>query len=107
VLQVFQRVLPSDNVGFFIDKVRSVITQEYRGDITLIPPRRLNHLFSLLTSHSIEEEAEFIEIGARLTWPNLEMIKNTTSVSRTFRQCLERVRARNGGGTARSRGRRG
>lgn len=105
-LEVCQRLVPSDNVGFFIDKVRAVIKQEYRGDITLIPPRRLTHLFSLLTSHSMEEEAEFIEIGARLTWPNLEMIKNTTSVSRTFRQCLERLRARNDGSKARRRGRR-
>lgn len=93
-LQVMQKGIPSDNVKFAIDKIRSVLTQDYRGDITLVPPRRLAHVLNLLRNQSQEEEYEFVLIGARMTWPRLEMIKNTTAVSRTFRSCLERLHAR-------------
>jgi len=97
-LQLAQKGIPSDNLKFAIDKIRSVLTQDYRGDITLVPPRRLAHVLNLVRNQSQEEEFEFVLIGARMTWPHLEMIKNTTAVSRTFRACLSRLhaRARNG-----------
>ncbi len=93
-LQLVQKGIPSDNVKFAIDKIRSVMTQDYRGDITLIPPRRIAHIYGLLRSQSHEEEAAFVRIAERVTWPYLEMIKNTTAVSRTFRACLARLYAR-------------
>ena len=67
--------------------------QDYRGDITLVPPRRLAHLFRMLRNHSPAEEREFVDIGMRITWPWLEMIKNTTAISRTFRSCILRLQA--------------
>jgi len=93
-MQVLQKGIPSDNLGFAIDKMRSVMMQDYRGDITLIPPRRLSHMLNLVRNHSRAEEMEFVNIGMRLTWPYLEMIKNTTAISRTFRACLDRLQAR-------------
>jgi hypothetical protein len=49
-------------------------------------------MFSLFKDFSAEEEADFVDVGMRMTWPSLEMIKNTTAVSRTFRSCLDRLR---------------
>jgi TAG lipase / steryl ester hydrolase / phospholipase A2 / LPA acyltransferase len=85
--------VPSANLNFAIDKLQAVMMQEYRGDITLIPPRRLIHLLNLVRNHSPAEEREFVSIGMRLTWPYLEMIKNTTAISRTFRVCIDRLHA--------------
>ncbi|MFM7785181.1 MAG: hypothetical protein ACKPE6_11155 [Gammaproteobacteria bacterium] len=76
--------------------------QDYRGDITLVPPRRLGHLLNMLRNHSPQEERDFVSIGMRITWPHLEMIKNTTAISRTFRQCIADLRAAPPAGTARS-----
>ena len=45
---------------------------------------------------------DFVRIGMRLTWPDLEMIKNTTAISRTFRSCVERLRKRPTTGRART-----
>ncbi len=91
-IEMLQKGIPSDNINFAIDKLQAVMMQEYRGDITLIPPRSLAHLFSLARNFSPGEEANFVETGMRMTWPCLEMIKNTTAISRTFRSCLERLR---------------
>jgi TAG lipase/steryl ester hydrolase/phospholipase A2/LPA acyltransferase len=103
-LEMVQRVLPSENLNYAIDKVRAVMAQEYRGDITLVPPRRLIHVYNLLRNHSREEEREFVRIGMRLTWPDLEMIKNTTAISRTFRSCVARLRTRSRDDRQRPRG---
>jgi predicted acylesterase/phospholipase RssA len=92
-LEVLQKGIPSDNLNFAIDKLQAVMMQEYRGDITLVPPRRLIHVLNLVRNHSPEEEREFLVIGQRLTWPYLEMIKNTTAISRTFRHCIARLQA--------------
>jgi predicted acylesterase/phospholipase RssA len=91
-IEMLQQAIPSENINLAIDKLQAVMMQEYRGDITLIPPRRLAHMSSLFRDFSPEEEASFVEAGMRLTWPSLEMIKNTTAISRTFRSCLERLR---------------
>ncbi len=93
-MQLVQKGIPFDNVNFAIDKLRSVLIQDYRGDITLVPPRSPAHVFKLFSDQSHAEETEFVAIGARITWPYLEMIKNTTAVSRTFRACLDRLHAR-------------
>ncbi len=93
-MQLVQKGIPFDNVNFAIDKLRSVLIQDYRGDITLVPPRSPAHVFKLFSDQSHAEETAFVAIGARITWPYLEMIKNTTAVSRTFRACLDRLHAR-------------
>ncbi len=93
-LQLLQKGIPSDDLKFALDKLRSVITQDYRGDIMLVPPRRIAHVYGLLRSQSHAEEAAFVKIAERVTWPYLEMIRNTTAVSRTFRACLARLHAR-------------
>jgi predicted acylesterase/phospholipase RssA len=108
-LEVLQKGIPSDNLNFAIDKLQAVMMQEYRGDITLVPPRRLIHILNLVRNHSPDEEREFLVIGQRLTWPYLEMIKNTTAISRTFRDCIAllqapAVRARRKPGRARRNG---
>ena len=106
-LEVLQRGLSSENAGLAIEKLQSVMMQDYRGDITLVPPRRLGHLLNMLRNHSPEEERDFVSIGMRITWPHLEMIKNTTAISRTFRQCIADLRAAPPAGTARGTGGRG
>jgi hypothetical protein len=110
-LEALQRGLPSTNASLAIQKFQSVMMQDYRGDITLVPPRRLAHLFRMLRNHSPAEEREFVDIGMRITWPWLEMIKNTTAISRTFRSCILRLQpgarpARRSNAGSKRRGRR-
>ncbi len=93
-LEALQRGIPSANASLAIQKFQSVMMQDYRGDITLVPPRRLAHLYRMLRNHSPAEEREFVDIGMRITWPWLEMIKNTTAISRCFRSCILRLQTR-------------
>jgi hypothetical protein len=65
----------------------------------------------MLRNHSPAEEREFVDIGMRITWPWLEMIKNTTAISRTFRSCILRLQpgarpARRSNAGSKRRGRR-
>jgi predicted acylesterase/phospholipase RssA len=103
-LEALQRGLPSTNASLAIQKFQSVMMQDYRGDITLVPPRRLAHLFRMLRNHSPAEEREFVDIGMRITW-------NTTAISRTFRSCILRLQpgarpARRSNAGSKRRGRR-
>ena len=65
--------------------------QKYIGDINLIPPRNASNLFRVLKNPTIEDVQRFIETGERATWPRLDMIRNTTKISRTFTECLAKL----------------
>lgn len=71
---------------------KSVIDQEYGGDITIMNPPRLWSMRKVLSRLSVAEMAELILIGERATWPRLEMIRNQTLISKT----LTRIRAQLG-----------
>src|SRR5690606_42029984 len=44
-----------------------------------------------LRNPTVEDVREFIRTGERTTWPKVDMIRNTTCISRTFRDCLARL----------------
>lgn len=91
VLNLAQRQVRSNDVGLMLDKAESVLKQKYIGDINLIPERRARNILKVLRNPSVDDVREFIRSGERATWPRLEMIGNTTCISRTFRACLQRL----------------
>lgn len=66
----------------------SVINQDYLGDINIVLPRTLNNPFKLLDYRSEREAQALIDIGARSTWPRIEMIRVQTKISRTLDRLL-------------------
>ena len=90
-LNLAQRRVRSNDVGLILDKAESVLKQKYIGDINLIPQRRALNILKVLRNPTVSDVREFIRSGERATWPRLEMIRNTTSISRTFRSCSERL----------------
>jgi predicted acylesterase/phospholipase RssA len=91
VLNLAQRQVRSNDVGLILDKAESVLKQKYIGDINLIPERKARNILRVLRNPSVDDVREFIRSGERATWPRLEMIGNTTCISRTFRSCLQRL----------------
>ncbi|MFP5382552.1 MAG: DUF3336 domain-containing protein [Gammaproteobacteria bacterium] len=83
----------SNDLGLLVDKAQSVIAQAYVGDINIIPPRRPTNVLRIFSNPQIDDVREFIETGERSTWPRIEMIRNSTRISRTFHDCLEKLRA--------------
>lgn len=82
----------SNDLGLIVDKAQSVVSQKYVGDINIIPPRRATNVLRIFSNPSVEDVREFIETGERATWPKVDLIRNTTRISRTFHDCLDQLR---------------
>ncbi len=78
----------------------SVATQDYRADINLLPRQRFWSPSKLLSVLSDEETLGLVREGERVTWPEIERIRNCTEISRTVDRVVTELRAssRTGGG---------
>ncbi len=90
-LQLLQNRVQSNDLGLMLDKLASVAGQKYVGDINLIPPRRPMNITRVLSNPTLDQVREFIRLGEFTSWARMDMIDNTTRISRTFRACLERL----------------
>lgn len=91
LLHLAQRQVMSNDAGLVLDKAESILRQKYIGDINIIPPRRPLNVLRVLTNASVKDVSNYIELGERTTWPRLEMIRNTTRISRAFQSCIRRL----------------
>lgn len=64
--------------------LRSVINQDYVGDINILPDYKFLNPMKLLTFPGEKQMRKLIESGERCTWPKLEMIRLQTLISRTL-----------------------
>jgi TAG lipase/steryl ester hydrolase/phospholipase A2/LPA acyltransferase len=69
--------------------IYSVINQEYTGDINIIPRYRFFDPRKLLTELTPDQLQFFIAEGERATWPKIEMIRASTTISRKLAEILE------------------
>ena len=70
--------------------VRSIINQDYVGDINILPDYKLINPMTLLAFPSEKQMKKLIASGERCTWPKLEMIRQQTRISRKLREILQR-----------------
>ncbi|MFK7731501.1 MAG: DUF3336 domain-containing protein [Pseudomonadales bacterium] len=70
--------------------VRSVINQDYVGDINILPDYRLINPMNLLGFPGEKQVQKLVASGERCAWPKLEMIRQQTMVSRSLREILDR-----------------
>lgn len=92
-LNLAQRQVASNELGLILDKAESILRQKYVGDINLIPPRQPMNILRVLANPTVKDVSNYIQQGERATWPSIEMIRNTTQISRTFRRCIQRLDA--------------
>ena len=76
-------------LGSVIKKAHAVVRQNYSGDITIYPSRRLMSLGKTFSNFGTAEIERILWEGRRATWPKIERIRNTTQISRTFDRCLQ------------------
>jgi len=70
--------------------MRSIINQDYVGDINILPDYQLINPARLLGFPGEKQVQNLIASGERCTWPKLEMIRLQTRISRTLREILQR-----------------
>src|SRR3546814_2221951 len=61
---------------------RSVINQEYTGDINIIRPPRYWSPTKILSDLGQEDIDDLIDTGRRTAWPKVEMVRTQTAISR-------------------------
>lgn len=62
----------------------SIINQNYKGDINIIPQKQFINPLKQFGWKTKEDMAELILAGKRATWPKLEMIRLQSKISRTL-----------------------
>ncbi len=77
-----------------IHKIRSIVEQQYVGDVNIIPERSLGNIQRIFTNPTVENIQELIDSAERATWPQLDIIRRNTQISKTFRKYLKLLKKR-------------
>ncbi len=72
--------------------MRSVINQDYVGDINILPDYKVVDPTRLLTTPTERQIVKLLASGERCTWPKLEMIRLQTKIGRKLESILEQNR---------------
>ncbi len=69
-------------INFALNGVVSLLAQEYKGDINIMPDMGMVKPWRGMTTPTRGELREIIHAGERATWPKVEMIRNCTKIAR-------------------------
>lgn len=77
-----------------VTKLRSVLSQKYSGDITILPEFNVHDLPRILKNPSIDYMQRSTLSGARATWPKLSRIRDRCAVELAIDRSIQTLRAR-------------
>ncbi len=86
---VLEKLTPSDALKRGIHKVRSIVDQQYVGDINILPERKLSDYKLLFANPTMKSMTKLITDAERATWPQIDRIKRNTKISKTFSTYLK------------------
>lgn len=92
-LEYLTNRISNQQLALLVDKAHSVVNQTYMGDINIVPPRRPQNVLKVIANATPADLAEFIRTGQESTWPKIEMIRNSTVISRTIADCMVDLKA--------------
>ena len=96
LLELTRNTWSSSMVRPLIEQAHSMATQSYLGDINVQFPFRPLLYRKVLANPDADDLAMYLRIGEHATWPMMAMIEDQTLVSRTFRDCIDRLKQRAG-----------
>lgn len=73
-------------LSFAINGLVSVLSQNYRGDINILPKLGMVKAWRGMKAPTERELRALIAAGERATWPKVEMIRNCTRIGRVLEQ---------------------
>jgi predicted acylesterase/phospholipase RssA len=94
LLELVQQHFNLPGVGNLIKRAHAVARQNYSGDITIFPEKSVFSLHRVFHDVGPKQMEAMIMAGRRATWPKIERIRNTTQISRSFDNCLQRMSER-------------
>jgi NTE family protein len=75
-----------------LEQAHAMANQDYLGDITVQFPLRPLLYRKILSNPSQQDLEMFIRLGEQATWPRMAMIRDQTRISRTFADCIARLK---------------
>lgn len=91
---VLENLTSNKTAKLSIHKVRSIIEQQYVGDINILPERGLGNVKHIFSNPSREGITKLIRNAERATWSQLDTIKRNTKISKTLSQYLKLLKQR-------------
>ena len=86
---VLEKLTGSDYLKRGIHKVRSIVDQQYVGDINILPDRKWADFKMLFANPTKQSLNQLIEGAERATWPQIDLIKRNTKISKSFAHYLK------------------
>lgn len=80
----------------YLEQAYAMASQTYLGDINIHFPFRPMLYGKILSNPGPDDVAMFIRLGEKETWPRLAMIRDQTRISRTFAECVGKLKERAG-----------
>lgn len=77
-----------------VTKLRSIISQKYSGDITILPEFNVHDLPRILKNPSVAFMERSTRSGQRATWPKLSRIRDRCAVELAIDRSIQILRAR-------------
>lgn len=90
------KYVPASSVGVMHKVAHDILSQDYVGDVTITPQRRLFSPLRLVSPNTQEEIGALMLEGERQTWPRIEMIRISSLISRRLDDILARAGAGSG-----------
>ncbi|GAA0858153.1 DUF3336 domain-containing protein [Aliiglaciecola litoralis] len=91
---VLEGAISNKGAKLGIHKIRSIIDQQYVGDINILPKRGFASLKHILANPSLRSIEKLIRNAERATWSQIDLIKRDTQISKTFSKYLKLLKAR-------------
>ncbi|MEP7702843.1 DUF3336 domain-containing protein [Paraglaciecola sp. 25GB23A] len=91
---LLENVISHSPTKLGIHKLRSIIDQQYVGDINILPEANFTNLKYIAANPSLKSITQLIHNGERATWPQLDLIKRNTKISKTLRIYLKLLKQR-------------
>jgi NTE family protein len=85
------KYIPLSSFSLANKLLHDILSQNYVGDISIVPQRRLISPMKLVSPNTPEEIAALMLDGERQTWPRIEMIRVSSKISRTLDDILMRL----------------
>ena len=81
---MLENIVGSKSHKLGIHKVRSMVDQQYVGDINILPQRSIDNAKKVFSNPTLTGISELIFTAEKATWPQLDLIKRNTKISKTF-----------------------
>jgi NTE family protein len=83
--------LRAPRVRHTLDYASSILDQDYRGNIMIVPKLTVWRYAHVTANPKMEAVQRFIREGERATWKRIEMVRNQMLIAQTLERCLRRL----------------